>query len=59
MAGLKAARARGRAGGRPKSLNDKQVEWTKRLYNKKKHSINDICKLVGISKTTLYAWLKN
>ena len=58
QAGLKAARARGRKGGRPKSLsNDKQALAVK-LYDEKKHTINEICTMMGISKPTLYAYLK-
>lgn len=56
-AGLEAARARGRKGGRPKALDQKQVELAYRLYDEKAHSINEICKILGISKSTLYAYL--
>ena len=58
QAGLKAARARGRTGGRPKSLsNDKQALAVK-LFDEKKHTIKQICTMMGISKPTLYAYLK-
>ena len=58
QAGLKAARAIGRTGGRPKSLsNDKQALAIK-LYDEKKHTIKQICTMMGISKPTLYAYLK-
>ncbi len=58
MAGLKAARARGRKGGRPKALNEKQIEWARQLYNDKADSVKDICKTLNISKPTLYNYLK-
>jgi DNA invertase Pin-like site-specific DNA recombinase len=58
QAGLAAARTRGRTGGRPKSLDAKKQEWLYRLYDEKKHSIQDICGLVGVSKSTLYAYLR-
>jgi len=58
QAGLVAARARGRIGGRPKLLNAKKKEWLYRLYDEKKHSIQEICSLVGVSKSTLYAYLR-
>ncbi len=58
QAGLAAARARGRTGGRPKSLDTKKSELLYRLYDEKKHSIREICNLVGVSKTTLYAYLR-
>ena len=56
-AGLEAARARGRLGGRPKRLNRQQRELAVSLYHQKKHSIRDICQMLGISKTTLYAYI--
>ena len=58
-AGLTAARARGRKGGRPKALNEKKQELLYRLYDEKKHSIDEICDLVGVSRTTLYSYLKS
>src|SRR5690349_14437635 len=56
-AGLQAARARGRLGGRPKapSLNTaKKVAIAQSLYNDKTNSITDICKTLRISRATLY-----
>ncbi|MFQ5433459.1 MAG: recombinase family protein [Anaerolineae bacterium] len=58
QAGLAAARARGRTGGRPKSLDAKKQAWLYQLYDEKKHSIQEICDLVGVSKSTLYAYLR-
>jgi DNA invertase Pin-like site-specific DNA recombinase len=57
-AGLIAARARGRLGGRPPALNDKQREALLLLYNEKKHSVMEICQIMGISKQTLYNYLR-
>lgn len=56
-AGLAAARARGRKGGRPKALNEKKMEVAIRLYNERKNSIKEICQIMKISKTTLYNYL--
>lgn len=57
QAGLIAARARGRKGGRPKALNlDKQALAVK-LYDEKNHTVNQICELMGISKPTLYTYI--
>jgi DNA invertase Pin-like site-specific DNA recombinase len=56
-AGLSAARARGRQGGRPKMLDAKKRQLTLRLYHERKHSIAEICRLMGISKSTLYNYL--
>jgi DNA invertase Pin-like site-specific DNA recombinase len=59
QAGLQAARARGRKGGRPKSLsNDKQALAVK-LYTDRKHTINQICEMMGISKPTLYKYIES
>jgi DNA invertase Pin-like site-specific DNA recombinase len=50
MAGLAAARARGRLGGRPKKLaSDHKVQLARSLYQQRQHSIADICKTLGIS----------
>jgi len=57
-AGLAAARARGRTGGRPKALDAKKTALLYRLYDEKKHSIQEICDLVGVSKSTLYSYLR-
>lgn len=57
LAGLEAARARGRQGGRPVKLNAEQTELVKTLYANKKHSIQSICKMVGVGKTTLYKYI--
>jgi DNA invertase Pin-like site-specific DNA recombinase len=52
-AGLIAARARGRKGGRPKALSLKQRSIAKELYEKR-HPIQEICRTLKISKATLY-----
>ncbi|HJO91901.1 MAG TPA: recombinase family protein [Victivallales bacterium] len=57
-AGLEAARARGRQGGRPKKLNKDKRMLAVDLYESKKHSIKQICSTVGISKPTLYKYIK-
>jgi DNA invertase Pin-like site-specific DNA recombinase len=57
QAGLSAARARGRQGGRPKLLDPKKRELALRLYQERQHSIVEICQIMGISKSTLYNYL--
>jgi DNA invertase Pin-like site-specific DNA recombinase len=57
QAGLTAARARGRKGGRPKVLTGKQRSIALDLYEKR-HPIQDICRALKISKATLYRTLK-
>lgn len=56
-AGLEAARARGREGGRPLKLNKNKRKLAVDLYNGRKHSIKQICETVGISKPTLYKYV--
>ena len=58
QAGLQAARARGRSGGRPKLLNSKKAAMAQALYDNKENSRSDICKTLNISKTTLYRNIK-
>lgn len=62
QAGLKAARARGRKGGRPKGLS-KQAESTayaaEALYMEGKLSIKAIAEKLGISRATLYSYLRH
>ena len=57
-AGLAAARARGRTGGRPKSLDPTQRAMAVDLYQQKKHTVAEICRTVGITKPTLYAYVR-
>ena len=62
QAGLNAARARGRRGGRPRGLS-KKAETTacaaETLYKEKNLSVKDICKKLSISKSTLYKYLRH
>src|SRR3954453_14164663 len=57
QAGLQAARARGRKGGRPKALDDKQRALAVELYRQRKHTVDEICRPVGITRPTLYAYI--
>src|SRR6478672_11470570 len=54
-AGLAAARARGRVGGRPKKLADpKTLALARTLYAGGQTDIATICRTLGISRATLY-----
>lgn len=57
-AGLAAARARGKTGGAKFKLDEAQVKMITELYNGKNTPVKDICKLVGITKPTLYRYIK-
>ena len=58
QAGLSAARARGRRGGRPKSLDASKRTVAVSLYDEKKHSVKEVCEIMGISKPTLYKYIE-
>jgi DNA invertase Pin-like site-specific DNA recombinase len=58
QAGLHAARARGRLGGRPKSLTPKKVQMAEALYKDKNNTIDEICKTLNVSRATLYRYVK-
>ena len=58
QAGLKAARARGRLGGRPKALTASKQQRAVELYQEKRLAMQEICKIMGISKPTLYAYVR-
>ena len=60
-AGVQAARARGRTGGRPKAttLNtQKKVAMAQSLYDDKNNTIDEICKTLNFSRATLYRYVK-
>ena len=59
QAGLAAARARGRQGGRPKALDSDKRQVAVELYRAKKLPVKKICDMMGISKPTLYAHLRS
>jgi len=61
QAGLSAARARGRTGGRPKGLSEaaqKKALAAEALYKKGDMSVNEIADNLSISKATLYKYLR-
>jgi DNA invertase Pin-like site-specific DNA recombinase len=60
QAGLAAARARGRCGGRPKVAaldTQRKVVIAQELYKDKKNSIADICQTLHVSRSTLYRYI--
>ncbi len=56
--GLASARARGRKGGRPFKPS-KEVDLAIKMYDSKEYSVSEIRKATGISKTSLYRYIKN
>ncbi len=60
-AGLSAARARGRKGGRPEGLSkeaENKAAAAEALYKDGKLSIAEICLQLGIARSTLYKYLR-
>jgi DNA invertase Pin-like site-specific DNA recombinase len=57
-AGLAAARARGRKGGRPKGVDEKKRKAALALKRDVHYSIREICEIVGISRNTYYKYTR-
>jgi DNA invertase Pin-like site-specific DNA recombinase len=57
LSGLQAARDRGRVGGRPNKLDRDQMKLLQELRLKNNLSMEDISKMLGTSKATLYRTL--
>jgi DNA invertase Pin-like site-specific DNA recombinase len=55
MAGLTAARARGRVGGRKPVLTPSLLRRAEAAMKKRDTSVTELCKELGVSRTTLYA----
>jgi len=56
-AGLKAARSRGRKGGRPRAIKPKTFDMALQLYNENKTPVGEICEQFGIVRRTFYRYL--
>ncbi len=59
QAGLQSARSRGRTGGRPKALTEKQVQMLRQLAADKDRSVEEICQTLGIGRTTYYRYIQD
>jgi DNA invertase Pin-like site-specific DNA recombinase len=57
MAGLRAARARGRFGGSKPKLTPEKVKMAASLIKDKNNRIKDICTALGVSRPTLYRYV--
>ena len=55
-AGLEAARARGKKGGRKPAMDAKKVALARTLRADPTLPIGDICKTLGVSKATFYRY---
>ena len=62
-AGLAAARARGKKGGRQKTLDKEKTKRLYKLYDEvngdgnRKYALKEICEMMGISRSSLYRYL--
>ena len=57
QAGLAAARARGRNGGRPKIVTPEKVAVMREMYDSEKYTVETIATTVGVSRNTVYRYL--
>ena len=58
MAGLEAARARGRKGGRKPVMTEKKIALASRLMRDRETPMSEVCEAVGVSKATIYRYLE-
>ena len=56
-AGLEAARARGRNGGRPSVMTADKLRVARELYEAREHTTAQIARVLGVSRATLYRHL--
>jgi DNA invertase Pin-like site-specific DNA recombinase len=57
-AGLASARARGRLGGRPKAMTQRQIQMAKTMLADPHTTVKEVCETLDVSKSTLYRYLK-
>jgi len=57
MAGLAAARARGRAGGRPRVMTKQKLKAAMALMADRDNAARDVAHQLGVSRSTLYAYV--
>lgn len=57
LAGLEAARARGRVGGRPSKMTPEKLRVAREMYDSKEHTVEAIAETVGVSRKTVYRHL--
>jgi DNA invertase Pin-like site-specific DNA recombinase len=57
MAGLRAARARGRTGGRRRVMTAEKVKMASRLMQDASVSVDEICRTLQVSRATLYRYV--
>ena len=58
VAGLNAAKARGRHGGRPSLLTEQQVKRLRELHQAGNSTVGEICKIYNISHKSFYNYTR-
>jgi len=58
LAGLESARKRGRKGGRPRSLIPTEVKALRNMAADPEMTVSEICKTLGIGRTTYFRYAK-
>jgi DNA invertase Pin-like site-specific DNA recombinase len=56
-AGLAAARARGRVGGRKPALTPEQADLARELYDSRRYTVAEVAARLKVGRTTLYRYL--
>lgn len=56
-AGLIAARARGRTGGRPRAMTTDKLAVARQMYDSREHTLDAIAATIEVSRSTLYRHL--
>lgn len=56
-AGLAAARARGRKGGRPSVMTPQKIRVARQMYDAREHTVDEIAQTLGVSRKTIYRHL--
>ncbi|HAT6958053.1 TPA: helix-turn-helix domain-containing protein [Legionella pneumophila] len=59
QAGVDAARAKGRVGGRPRNLTAEKVQQIRKLRKSGEFSVKQMCQIVGISRSIYYREFNN
>lgn len=57
IAGLSAARARGRVGGRPTVMSPDKITTAQAMHDSKQHTVSAIASVLGVSRATIYRHL--
>lgn len=57
-AGLEAARARGRNGGRPTVMSSAKLDVARKMYASRGHTVAEIAETLGVSRATIYRSLR-